>query len=277
MQKTKIFFLVMLVLLSGIFVKSAKAAVNLDQEEKNFIQILNEYRRKMGRTELKPNNKLIESAEFYADDITKHPSSYNGDHIDSLDRHAEDRGTHYNYYFLTENIARGYETGQQVFDGWKGSPAHYENMTIKEARTIGVARVYSDSYEHRWAWVAVFSDEGVERLQGNQLVSSNLYNDSDYPYKKMSVTVKKKTKLKKWAEVKIYEVTKKKAKKGKKAKITKIRMVDRDITDTKQKATLYSIGAKYVQVEVYKLRGDKKPVKTKLVKWNKNLSLSFSL
>lgn len=274
MKKIKILSAFALVFCSYLwfFAQPAKAAVELDQEEKNFIQILNDYRKTLGRTELKPQEKLIESADYYAGDISEHESSYNGNHIDNLGRTAEERGTHYGYYFLTENMARGYETGQQVFDGWKGSSAHYDNMTIKEARTVGISRVYKAGSEYGWYWVAVFSDEGVQRLKGNQLKTENLYESSEYNYKKMSVTVNKKSKTKKWAEIKVYEVSSLKKKKPK-----KIRMIDRDITDTKKKATLFSIGSKNVLIEVYKLRGDKKAVKTKKIRWNKNLKLKFSI
>ncbi len=278
MKTTKTLIILALLLASAsLFTKPARADVSLDSEEKNYIQILNDYRKGMQRMELKIDDRMMKAAEDYANDMADHPDSINDHHLDSSGKGPADRGKKYGYYFLTENIGWGYETGQQIFDAWKDSPAHYVNMTIKEARAMGVARIYKkgatkDGKLAEWFWVAIFSDEGVERLDGNKLSSANLVDPADYKYKKLSVSVKSKKnkKSKKWAKIEVYEVQQ-----SKKHKV--ITMLDRDITDKKGKATLFTMGTKYVEVRAYKFKTDKKAKTVRKLKWNKNTSMKFTL
>ena len=63
---------------------------------------------------------------------------------------------------LGENIAAGYVSSQNVFDGWEGSSGHYNNMTNANANEIGVG--YADgSSNHggtRWTMVLGQSSNG---------------------------------------------------------------------------------------------------------------------
>jgi len=230
-------------------------AADVDSEEQNFVNILNDYRKSLGRTELKLTKPLLNGAEFFAQDFADHPDDYNISlHIDTTGNPPEERGQKYGYYFLAENIGWGYETGQAMFDGWKASEGHRENMINEGARTIGIARVHKpgatkDGVTSEWFWVADFSDEGVERLLGNGLKTDELYSPNSYH--KMTVTMKrwskkyKKYKKGRWAEIKVYD------------KRTG-QLLDRDIGDKKGKCAVYISGdSRDVQIKVAKFKGNK--------------------
>jgi len=50
----------------------------------------------------------------------------------------------YVWGFVAENIAMGQRSGDAVFEDWKNSPGHRENMLDRDAREIGIAVAASD-------------------------------------------------------------------------------------------------------------------------------------
>jgi len=186
------------------------------------------------------------------------------------------------YYFLTENMGWGYETGQQIFDAWKASEGHRENMESSGGRTVGIARVYNESAIGKtdcngdvitspWFWVMDISDERVERLIGNNLKTSEMYSSD---YRKMTVVTKKwnktskKYKKARYAEVKVYD-----KKTG--------QLLDHDIADKNGNCSLYVLGNnRQVTIKVAKFKGNKTikfTVKGKLTSKGKVKSKSTTL
>lgn len=249
------------------------SAATLDSEEQAFVDLLNDYRKSLGRTELKVTKSLLNGAEYFAQNLSENPNDSNVCiHIDSLGVAPEERGQKYGYYFLTENIGWGYETGQQIFDAWKDSEGHHDNMVDSEGRTIGIARYYNPSalggidcngeaIGSPWFWAMDISDEGTARLIGHNLKNSELYHSTGY--KKISLTVKKKSKTGKYkaakqALVRVYD-----SGTG--------QLIDKDVVDRKGKATLFTYqNPGNVVLRVYKSIVSKKPKKTKRFSWNKN-------
>lgn len=278
-----------LLVLGGLFLfQVSKAAVSVDSEEQSFVDILNEYRKGLGLTELKLSNNVLAGSEFFAQNFSEHPNDSNVCvHIDSTGNAPEERGKKYGFYFLAENMGWGYSAGQDMFDGWKASSGHLANMTNSGARTIGIARYYNPNAVGKtdcrgnvigspWFWIADFSDEGVERLIGNNLKDSEMYTT---PYRKMTFTVKKyskkshKYKAARWAEVKVYN------KAGS-------RLIDHDIADKKGSCSVYMLGTgTTVTLKVASFKGKKtvkftignKKSKNKSIKWTKNLKYAVKI
>jgi hypothetical protein len=247
--KIKILMLAMLIFftLGGI----TKAAT-IDSEEQAFVDLLNDYRKSLGRMELKISKPVTDGVEFFAQDFADNPDNANVNiHIDTTGNAPEERGQKYGYYFLSENMGWGYETAQAMFDAWKASSGHKENMINAGGRTIGIARVNKPGATKggastEWFWVMDLSDEGVERLIGNNLKTSEMYSGN---YRKMTVTVKKwnkkskKYKKLKWAEVKVYD------------KNTG-QLLDHDIADKNGKCALYIIGSsREITIKAAKFKG----------------------
>ena len=69
-------------------------------------------------------------------------TSQNGD--SPWDRMAA-AGYDYNT-FKGENIAKGYSTAQSVFDGWRNSEGHNENMLSSNFNAIGIGYVSNGHY-----------------------------------------------------------------------------------------------------------------------------------
>lgn len=55
-----------------------------------------------------------------------------------------------------ENIAGGYTTAQQVFDAWKNSPGHNENMLGRSYVVMGLSRVNVPGSQYSWYWTNDF-------------------------------------------------------------------------------------------------------------------------
>lgn len=243
-------------------------AATLNAEEKIFVDLLNDYRKSQDKTELKVTKPLLNGADYFADYFANNSDDADANiHKDSEYGGPEERGDHYGFYFLTENMGWGYETGQGMFDAWKASEGHRENMLSSGGRTIGISRVYKagatkDGSLTEWFWVMDMSDEGTERLIGYNLKSDELYFTTGY--KKISLTVKKKVKktgkykAAKQALVKVYD-------RG------TGQLIDKDIVNKKGRATLFTYQSPgKVIIKVYTSVVKTKAKKTKKFSWNKN-------
>ena len=263
-MKTKIIAL-LVVFGSLISINGAKAH-SLDSVEQQVIDLINEYRKENKLTELKPTKSVQEAAEFMAEDFANHPNDTKlHEHYDSTGRAPEERSKDYGFYFLTENIGWGYTTAEGIFEAWKASEGHRENMLAKGARTIGLGRYYKEGATKEgalteWFWIMDTSDEGVERLKGNTLKSSEFIGDKSFKRLQIRVTKNKDGKVKnsKGSLVKVYD-----ASSG--------RLIDQDLSDKKGIATLYtSLSPKKVKVRVYKYKWSKKASEvTKKFTWKR--------
>jgi uncharacterized protein YkwD len=154
---------VLSVLLSGVaFGQSSEAAVSYDLDEKHFLQLINEYRQNNGVGPLTLSDTLSLSSERHSEDMGKYgffahdtvKSSYYPAGAEPWDRMAAE-GYDYNT-FKGENIATGYETAEEVFQGWRNSPSHNHAMLDGNYHAIGIARVYLPGPKHDWYWTTDF-------------------------------------------------------------------------------------------------------------------------
>jgi hypothetical protein len=79
----------------------------------------------------------------------------NFSHTDSLGRNPFQRMDALGYDYNTwkgENLAAGTDDPQAVFDQWRNSALHNENLLKPEYIAVGLAGGYSESSTYKWYW-----------------------------------------------------------------------------------------------------------------------------
>jgi uncharacterized protein YkwD len=105
-----------------------------------FASLLNGIRTDNGVLELTENDLLTLAASLHAADMeANNYLSHTG--LDGSTSGDRALAVGYNYSFIAENIARGFETEEGVMDGWMGSPGHAENILDPRAEDFGLGRV----------------------------------------------------------------------------------------------------------------------------------------
>ncbi|MEO8458259.1 MAG: CAP domain-containing protein [Chloroflexota bacterium] len=134
----------------------AYADVSIDNEEQSFIDLLNQYRTDHQVPPLLIDPSLQAAADWKSTDLGQH--NYFA-HNDQNGRDPWDRMCYFGYCYNTwkgENIAAGFVTGAQVFQGWKDSPDHNANMLGPNYRVMGLARVFTADSDFGWYWTNDF-------------------------------------------------------------------------------------------------------------------------
>lgn len=113
-------------------------SAGLTTEEKSLIEMINNYRQRNGLSALEISGLLNNMAANLAEDMNTH--NYLG-HVDYQGRDLATR-----FSDCVPNLGGpGYEnaamapTAQQVFNGWKASPDHNDNMLSSDSRAMGIA------------------------------------------------------------------------------------------------------------------------------------------
>ena len=126
-------------------------AVCLDAVESEFLALINDYRVANGLAPLANSATLNVAAYDHSRDMSDNGyfshTSQNGD--SPWDRMAE-AGYDYNTA-QGENIAYGYPTAEEVFEGWRDSPGHNTNMLHPDFEVIGIGYVSDGHY-----WTTAF-------------------------------------------------------------------------------------------------------------------------
>jgi hypothetical protein len=137
-------------------VPSAEALTNcsvadfsINADEQAFLTLINNYRAQNGAPALQISTGLSRMSSWHAEDMA---SKNYFDHTDSLGRSFGTRLSQCDAAggSAGENIAAGYQTAQDVFNGWRNSPGHNANMLNPAYRYIGIARVTGGSYGVYW-------------------------------------------------------------------------------------------------------------------------------
>ncbi len=154
---------VLAVLLSGVaFGASSEADVYYDGEEEQFLQLINGYRQDNGLGPLTLSDSLSVASERHSEDMGKYnffahdtvKSSYYPANAEPWDR-MKAEGYDFNT-FKGENIAAGYETAEEVLQGWRNSPSHNDAMLDGNYHAIGIARVHIPGSKFGWYWTTDF-------------------------------------------------------------------------------------------------------------------------
>lgn len=134
----------------------AAPTVELDDEERAFLAALNDYRAQRGLKALVVSATLNRAADWLARDMA---GKRYFSHSDSAGRDPSKRASDCGYPGQAgENIAAGgdWGPGLSVFEAWRGSPGHNQNMLSPTYATIGIARAYDPGAPFGWYWVTDF-------------------------------------------------------------------------------------------------------------------------
>jgi uncharacterized protein YkwD len=119
------------------------------------VDLINDYRRRNGVSELTLDDQLGAAAEHHSQDMAKknyfrHKLSNGISPGENILRHG------YNYRYYGENIAAGQESAEMTFEQWEGSPEHAKNMRSTHFADVGIGRAHADNSKYKWYWTATF-------------------------------------------------------------------------------------------------------------------------
>ena len=124
-----------------------------DNEERKFLDLINDYRKRNGAGALSLNTSLGSAADAHSRDMAKKNSFRHSKTKQLIERHG-----YKNWRTYGENIAAGDETAEQVFQSWKSSAPHDRNMRSKDFTEIGIGRAHARSSKYGWYWTTIFGD-----------------------------------------------------------------------------------------------------------------------
>lgn len=148
---------------------SSSADPSLDATESEFLALINAYRQQNGLDTLVTNVDLAEAADWYTNDMAT--KNYFGDsvfcgklkppkpaHCDWYGGMPQHRVSAFGYgpASIGENAAAGFSSAQAVFDAWKQSSAHNNNMLRSYWKAIGIARSCKQGTTFGCYWVTDF-------------------------------------------------------------------------------------------------------------------------
>ena len=141
---------------------SGGAATAYDDEELEFLGLLNDYREQNGLRPVILSDTLTMAAEHHSEDMAEYGffahntarSSYYPAGAQPWDR-MKAEGYDYNTA-KGENLAVGYETASEAMQAWKTSPSHNAAMLDGNYRVMGVARINDPDSVHGWYWTTDF-------------------------------------------------------------------------------------------------------------------------
>jgi uncharacterized protein YkwD len=128
---------------------------------------LNDYRVQKGLSPVRLNEKLNKASEVHAKDLAQagiisHTGTDGSGHGDRVQRQG--------YYFTIagENVATGQKSWEKVFQAWKDSPGHNENLLRDDVVDFGIALVYEPktTYMTYWAMIVASPMEGLTHTMG---------------------------------------------------------------------------------------------------------------
>ncbi len=127
----------------------------MDSEAQGFLVLINNYRAQNNLPPLVASYMLTKASAWKSNDLGTNNYFAHADLRRTWVRRIRDCGYGFNTY-LGENIAAGYTTAQQVFDGWKSSPGHNANMLGANYASIGIGRFYVAGSTYGWYWTTDF-------------------------------------------------------------------------------------------------------------------------
>jgi len=117
---------------------------------------LNSYRVQFGLEPVALDPMLVLSSQVHAEDMARHGIvSHTGTdgsaHTDRMMRNG------YTFSIAGENVASGQDSWNKVFQAWKDSPGHNENLLMPEATDFGIALVFEKSTQYRYYWAMIMA------------------------------------------------------------------------------------------------------------------------
>ena len=148
---------ILLLLIVTALLVLAPSAQAYDDQELQFLTLINNYRAQNGLPGFALSDTLSAASEGHSYDmgVNNYFSHTGSDGSSPWDR-IRAAGYGYNTT-LAENIAAGYGgTAQAMFDVWRNSPPHNENMLNPNLLAIGIGRYYAPGSTYGWYWTTDF-------------------------------------------------------------------------------------------------------------------------
>ena len=129
--------------------------VKLDREERDFLDLVNEYREDNGLPAVEVSATLTKAAVRHADDMAQHDYMAHTGHDGSSPGERAWESLYPKKFGVGENLAET-ETASESLWAWRGSSSgHNENMLEPSWRAIGIARAKS-SASGKWRWATSY-------------------------------------------------------------------------------------------------------------------------
>jgi len=145
----------------------ANGAYCADAEEWALLQQINDYRFDEGLDPLTLSETLGGAADHHSESMAafnyfdaSHDLHFEGPAQDSTVS-WQDNIANFGYPDNThtsraENLAAGYELGEETLAQWKSSPSHNEHLLSEKFQAIGIGRAFNPDSEYRWYWTVTF-------------------------------------------------------------------------------------------------------------------------
>lgn len=139
---------------------------DIESEKAAFLALINQYRQQNGLQPLSLSSTLTTAAQLHSEDMARRDYV---SHTTPEGKTFVDRIREAGYTYTTclgENIAAGYSTAQAVFEAWKNSQGHNQNMLNPCFKAIGIGLAYSASSRYQWYWTTDFGGYDDSRSGG---------------------------------------------------------------------------------------------------------------
>ena len=115
---------------------------------------LNVYRAQYGLAPVRLNGMLTQTSQLHSDDqANMDDASHSSSDGTQLDVRVQRQG--YNFSLAAENVASGQLSWERVFQAWKDSPGHNDNLLMADATELGIAMTYKKDTEYKVFWTMV--------------------------------------------------------------------------------------------------------------------------
>jgi uncharacterized protein YkwD len=139
------------------YLESPRGGPDLERAEDELLRLTNDFREEHERSRLKWNKHLGKAAAYFAAYMAR--TDKFGHEVDGSKPADRITAYEYDYCIEAENIAyqmnsRGFSTGElarKLFESWKNSPPHRENMLDADLAEVGIAIGYSPESQRYYA------------------------------------------------------------------------------------------------------------------------------
>ena len=155
-SRLKISALVVSMVLTVAMLMFAPAALAYDNEELQFLTLINNYRTSNGLPALTLSYSLSSASAGHSCDMANQ-NYFSHNSLDGRTPWDRIRAAGYTYNtWLGENIAAGQTDAVTVFNAWRNSPSHNANMLSSNYLAIGIDRCYNGGSQYGWYWTTDF-------------------------------------------------------------------------------------------------------------------------
>ena len=122
--------------------------------EVELIELINKERAENGSAPINMDWEMTRLARYRSEEMRQHglfshESLVYGSPAQTLERF------HISYCLVGSNIAMGHETAQEVFEAWRVSQSHYDNIVYGEYTGAGVGLSVDDNGVYYWTLLLV--------------------------------------------------------------------------------------------------------------------------